>query len=103
MNTKNLNQKAKIELIRKIQSGEYNPINGELFNGILISKDGVYYYNGKPVKPDDTQKINCMFEFRKIVPSFFAAFNILFKPVGKPNGIHYERHLLIRSFALSAS
>lgn len=57
MSTENLNRKAKIELIRKIQSGEVKIINGAIFGGILISKDGIYFFNDKPVKPEDLHKI----------------------------------------------
>lgn len=57
MNTQNLNRKDKIALIKKIQSGEVKVINGEIFGNILISKDGVYYFNDKPVKPEDLHKI----------------------------------------------
>jgi hypothetical protein len=32
-------------------------INGEIFGQILVSKDGVYYFNDKPVKPEDLHKI----------------------------------------------
>lgn len=57
MNTENLNRKAKIELIKRIQSGKVKVINGEIFGQILVSKDGVYYFNDKPVKPEDLHKI----------------------------------------------
>jgi len=45
----------------------------------------------------------CTGSHKKQSKKKFAALNILFEPVGKSDGIHYERHLLIRSAALSAS
>lgn len=54
----NLTRKEKIDLIRRIQAGEINIINGEIIEGgvVLIKKDEQYYLNGNPVDFDEVKK-----------------------------------------------
>lgn len=55
---KNLDRKEKIDLIKRIQAGEANIINGEIIEGgvVLFRKDDQYFLNGKPVDYDEVTK-----------------------------------------------
>jgi len=55
MNLKNLNRKEKIDLIRRIQSGQVNIVAGQIIeSGVILIRSGEdYYLNGEKCELSD--------------------------------------------------